>query len=248
VAEADNPEAPEGPAGEVPEAPETELAELETLEPEGEKAGTMTRSNELDPLRHEFFGESKTAIDNLVSAIEFSPDPEELAQEKEQAARSMAEHFEIQSPFASIFSALSEEELEPEPMEDLESLEKEGPEPDDSPETDAERLKFSFAGPQLSVPFLGALNSEIAFLAVEDEDEDTPAAPENVEAGEPETEQAAKTAEAGGTKTEQEDGGVVTERDGVIYVNKSVLSPDKETLKGLDKNFKNLIDSILNNS
>jgi hypothetical protein len=222
------PEAPGAPSG----APEPELAELEPAEPE-----VMMKFYGLDPLAFEDSNESETAIDTLVSAIEFSPDPKEVEWEKEQAAKSMAEHVEIQSPFASIFSTLSEVEFEPEPMEDLESLEKERLAPDDSPETEAEELHFSVAGPQLSIPFLEALNSEIIVLTAEYEDED--AAPEEADAEDLEREDAPEEAEANG---------VITERDGLIYINESVLSPDKETLKGLDKNFKNLIDSILNNT
>jgi hypothetical protein len=221
------------------EAPEPdELTELEAAEPdlvrlEAERQGAMARFYGFEPLTVEDSDESEIAIDTLVSAIEFSPEPKEVEREKEKAAKSMAENVEIQSPFASIFSALSELEFEPEPMEDLETLEKERLTPDDSPETEAEELRFSIAGPQLSIPFMEALNSEITVLTAEDEDEDAPAMPEEVADAAPE---------------EAEAGRVIMERDGLIYIDESVLHPDKETLKGLDKNFKNLIDSILNNT
>jgi hypothetical protein len=214
---------PGEPGGEAV-AGEPELEELEAAEPEFGRPG-MTTFHRVTLPEFEDSDETEAAMDNLVRAIEFSPDSQELEQEKERAAKSMAEHFKIQSPFASIFSTLSEVEFEPEPMEDLESLEREWLAPDDFPETEAEELRFGFAGPQLSVPFLKALNGEITLLAVEDEDKDMPAAPE-----------------------EAADGEIITERDGVNYINESVLRPDKETLKGLDKNFKNLIDSILNNT
>jgi hypothetical protein len=197
------------------EAPEAVLLELGAVEFQG-----------IAPLEFEGTNAPETAIDNLVRAIEFSPESQEVEQEKEQAAKSMAEHFNIQSPFTSIFSTLSELEFEAEPMEDLEPLEKEWLEPDESLETEAEELRFSFAGPQLSVPFQKELNSEITLLPAEDNDEDAPGEPEE----------------------EAETGAVITERDGVSYINESVLSPDKETLKGLDKNFKNLIDSIINSA
>jgi hypothetical protein len=197
-----------------------------------------------------------SSINNLISAIEFSPESKDSALEKEEAARSMAEHFEIHSPFASIFSALSEAELEMEPMEDLESLEREEQAPDDSQAAEAEELKLSFAGPQLSIPFVEALSSEMAFLAAEDDD--APTAMEEAEGLE--TEQAAEAAVDLETEQaaedamdlemepaeEAEDGGVVTERNGVIYINESVLRPGREILKSLDRNFKNLIDSVLN--
>ncbi|MDR3122801.1 MAG: hypothetical protein LBU16_03370 [Treponema sp.] len=230
----------EDPAGDeaVPDKREPELAELEAaelVEPLTEESEARMGFYEIDP-SEEDSGKSGVAINTVVSAIEFSPESEKAEQEKEEAARSMAENFEIQSPFASIFSALSEEELKPEPVEDLESLEREGPPPDDSPETEAEaeELRLRFADPLLSIPFVEALNGEITVLAVEDEDEDAPTAPEYLE-----TEQAPE---------ETVSGGVVMERDGVIYINENILSPDKETLKGLDRNVKNLIDSILNNT
>jgi hypothetical protein len=40
--------------------------------------------------------------------------------------------------------------------------------------------------------------------------------------------------------------GIIEERDGVNYIKESILSPNTETEKKLDRNFKNLIDSILN--
>ena len=231
------------------------MEELEALEPDsfdlpGEGPEPIAGFYRIDPAE---FGapESAGTIDNLVSAIEFSPDPQELEREKEEEARSMAEHFEIQSPFASIFSTLSEEELEPDPVEELESLEKEKPTPDDSPEREAEELRSSFTGLQLSVPFLATLDSEITFLEAE-EDEDAPAAPEEEEAAALEFGQApeeeAVALESGQAPESTEAGGVIMERDGIIYINERVLAPDKKTLKGLDRNFKRLIDAILNNT
>jgi hypothetical protein len=240
--EAENLEAPEPETGEPeeletldatesPEAPE--LEELETLDTtEGFDPEFITEFQEVDPLGFDISGGPVgTAINNLASALEFSPDPEEVEREKDEAARSMAEHFEIQSPFAEIFSTLSTVEFEPEPMESLETLENEGLEEDDSPETEAEELERSFTGILFSIPFLTSPNSEITVL--EAEAGDAPAAAE----GESE-----KTVEP----EEGEAGPVVEERDGVTYINENVLNPDKKTLKGLNKNFKNLIDSILN--
>jgi hypothetical protein len=233
-----------GPDAETPEAAEPELPEFEavdlgSIELDDQEPETLTDDQGIEPLIFEDSDAPKMALGNLASDIEFSPNPQALEREKEEAARSMAEQFEIQSPFVSIFSSLSEVEFEPEPMEELESLESELRVPDNSQkaEAEAEELRLGFAGPQLSVPFLKTLSSEIAFLAVADEDE--PVTPEETETVEPEMAEAPETAEADG---------VVTERDGVIYINESVLRPDKETLKGLDKNFKNLIDSILDNT
>jgi hypothetical protein len=228
----------EGPELVEPEELETEgleFVEPGELEVEGLEFVEPVAADELEEPEdsHKF----KMTPDNLARAVEFSPEPQELEQEKEEAARSMAEQFEIQSPFVSILSPLSEVEFEPEPMEELESLESERKAPENSQEAEAEELRLGFAGPQLSIPFMETLNSEVAFLAVEDGDETEPAEPEETETGEMEM-----------TDTLEETDGVVTERDGVIYINESVLSPDKETLKGLDKNFKNLIDSILDNT
>jgi hypothetical protein len=237
---ADRPETPDDPAeAELaePDLPELETMELDLGEPEFEGPELTTDFQELDPVEVEDFDGSETIATNLASDIEFGPDSQELEQEKEEAARSMAEQFEIQSPFDSILSTLSEVEFAPEPMEELEALEGEWRTPDNSAEAEAEELRPGFAGPQFSVPFLETLSSEVALLTVEDEDEAEPVAPE-------------ETRERGmaDTPAEPETGGIVTERDGVIYINESVLRPDKETLKGLDKNFKNLIDSILDNT
>jgi hypothetical protein len=212
------------------------LVEIETLE-------LASEFQELDPF--EFGAIDKpinSTIDELATAIDFSPEPEDLAQERDADAKSMAENFEIQSPFTTIFSALSEVELEPELMESLESLESldetEGPAPDSAPEARAEELGLCFVGPMFSIPFHLALNGEVVVLEVEDDDgatavEETEEAPPELAPDEAE--------EEGDTDT------IIAERDGVSYIRESALNPDKETLKGLDKDFKNLIDSILNN-
>jgi hypothetical protein len=219
-----------------PETPESETEapkEFETVD-EAKEPETIAEFQEVDPLGFDMSGGPMgTAINNLVSALEFGPEPEEDEWEKDEAAGSLAEHFEIQSPFAEIFSTLSTVEFEPEPMESLESLENEGLEPDDSPGTEAEELERNFMGILFSTPFLTALNSEITVLEAEDEDTSAPAEDEGGETREPE---------------EGETGPVVEERDGVAYINESVLNPDEKNLKGLNKNFKNLIDSILHNT
>jgi hypothetical protein len=238
-------EALDDPAGEA------DLEELEALEPDfsglpGGGPGSPAEFHGIDPLEFDASGESGTAIDTLVSAIEFSPDSQELEREREEEARSMAEQFEIQSPFASIFSALAEEELEMDPVEELESLEREAPAPDESPEAEAEALKTSFTGPQLSVPFLTALNSELPFP---EEDEDAFTAPEEeATALEAEQEPEAAALETGEAPEEAGADGVIVERDGVLYINESVRNPGRKNRKGLDRNFKNLIDAILNNT
>jgi hypothetical protein len=249
-------EAPETGAGEPEEletldeaeAPESEAGEpeeLETLdEAEAPEDGTgepelAAEFLEIDPLGFEIAEElEETALNDLASVLEFTPDPEEEEREKDEAARSLAEQFEIQSPFAEILSTLSTVEFEPEPMESLESLEHEGLIEDDAPETEAEELERGFTGIQFSIPFLTAPNNEITLLEAEDledaeEDGDAPAAAED------EGEKAAETGEGAS-------GPVVAEKDGVTYINESVLNPDQKTLKGLDRNFKDLIDSILN--
>jgi hypothetical protein len=225
------PESVPPPVTAAPEELET-LDETENPEPEAGEPEIMMEFQEIDPLGFDMpGGPIGTALNNLASALEFTPDPEEEEREKDEAARSMTEHFEIQSPFAEIFSSLSEVAFEPEPMEDLENLENEGLEGDESPETEAEELERSFTGILFSIPFLTELNSEITVLEAEEED-------------------ASATAEDEGGKTpeEGEAGPVVEERDGVTYINESVLNPDPKTLKDLNRNFKNLIDSILHNT
>ena len=43
----------------------------------------------------------------------------------------------------------------------------------------------------------------------------------------------------------QEENGIIEERDGVPYINEDALTPDLRTAADLNKNFKNLVDSIL---
>jgi hypothetical protein len=170
-------------------------------------------------------------INDLMSAIEFGPDPlpEEFAQDNEN---SMAEIFDFESP-AAIFSSLSELKFTPEPMEDLEALERDRTELDDSPETDAEELSLSFVGSQFfDAPFLTALNGELPLLMAEDED---PAMEGDGETKTPSPEEA-------------EAGEVISERDGVAYISENTLAPDEKTLAGLNRDFKDLIDSVLNDT
>jgi hypothetical protein len=220
-----------------------EAEELEPIEPEPEepeKLINMTEFYGFDLLELENSnGPGGIVVDNPASALEFSPGPEELEREKEEAARSMAEHLEIQSPFAAIFSTLAEVEFEPEPMESLEPLEKEGQTQDNSPEVEAEELDISFTGPHLSIPFLTSPASEIIVLEAEDDEEAAMPGDEDARAGDPETEQA---------PGEGDSDRVFAERDGVIYIDESVRAPDKKPLRGLNKSLKNLIDSILNNT
>ncbi|WP_010257243.1 hypothetical protein [Treponema primitia] len=203
---------------------EPELEELEEIEP----LEAIPEFEQIDA--SELGGSDDTSdkdMSSLASEIEFSPVPEEVEKAKEEAAESMVDDFEIQSPFTAIFSALSEVEFEPEPSENLESLEKEGLiEPDDSLEAEAEPLNTDFVKPLLSKPFFAASYEEIEILEAQAEDE-TPVVEDAETALEEEKE-------------------IIAERDGISYINESILNPDEETLKSLDRNFKNLIDSVLN--
>jgi hypothetical protein len=38
---------------------------------------------------------------------------------------------------------------------------------------------------------------------------------------------------------------VILEQDGIHYVNHSVMTPDRKTIKNLDQDFLNLVDSVL---
>jgi hypothetical protein len=236
----------ETPAGEPavleavePEPVEPEPVEPEPVEPEFGEPVDMAEFYGFDSLEPESpGGPAETTLNDLASALEFSPDPEEMEREKEEAARAMAEHFEIQSPFAAILSTLTETEFEADPVESLESLEKDGQAPDNSPEAVAEELELSFAGPQLFAPFATTLNSEITPLEAEDE-ETAASDDEGAEVEYPEADQAAGEGDADA---------IFAERDGVLYIDESVRRPDKETLKGLNTSLKNLIDSILDNS
>jgi hypothetical protein len=38
---------------------------------------------------------------------------------------------------------------------------------------------------------------------------------------------------------------VILEQDGVHYVNRSVMTPDRKTIKNLDQDFLSLVDSVL---
>ncbi|MFP3041534.1 hypothetical protein LQZ19_06885 [Treponema primitia] len=208
---------------ELLEEPEPE--ELEEIEP----MDVGPEFEQIDP--SELGGSEDTSdkgMSSLASEIEFSPVPEEVEKAQEEAAESLVDGLEIQSPFTAIFSTLSEVEFEPEPAENLESLEREGLiEPHDSPEIAAERLSSNFVKPMLSKPFFTALYDELEVLEAQVEDEAT-----LVE----ETEAAV-----------DEEKEIIAERDGISYINENILTPDEKTLKSLDRNFKNLIDSVLNN-
>ncbi|GHV76390.1 hypothetical protein AGMMS49942_12110 [Spirochaetia bacterium] len=240
-------------AGRKADIVEEELEELEELE--------SSEIRELDPseLEESEGGGGKV---NPASTIEFSPLSEEIEKQKEAAAKSMAEKFKIQSPFPAIFSGLSEEKpqteepellleeedapielLAPEEDESVELLsveEDESPEllsaEEDAPiellaleeddseaepqapmESEAKPLNMYFVKPLLSVPFSAALNTEINVLEVHDVDDDATPEP------------------------------VIAKRNGVPYINEGTRNPDKETIKGLDRNFKRLVESVLVN-
>jgi hypothetical protein len=90
-------------------------------------------------------------------------------------------------------------------------------------EDNAKPLNMYFVKPLLSVPFSAALNTEIEVLEVQDMDDD--AMPEPPSRGEENT--------------------VITKRNGVPYINEGTRNPDRETIKGLDRNFKRLVESVL---
>jgi hypothetical protein len=106
--------------------------EAEDLEELEGFASPQTR--ELDPSELAD-GEDDSGRVNPASRIEFSPLPKEIEQQKEAAAKSMAEKFKVQSPFPVIFSGLAGGESsgrrpaakEEEPVELL-SLEEDAPE------------------------------------------------------------------------------------------------------------------------
>jgi hypothetical protein len=228
-------------AADLDMADELEALELEVVEPDlpseqkpdalelelPEELEARARSRGFDPVSDD--SDQATDMDDLMRAIEFGPDPipEEFDQENENALASMAELFNFESP-DTIFSSLAELDFTPEPMEDLESLERERMEPDDSPETEVEELRPSFINSRFFTnPFMAALTNELSLLTEEDE---------GAEEG-PET-----------TQASDEDGEVITERDGVAYINESILTPDEKTLANLDGDFMDLIDSVLNDT
>jgi hypothetical protein len=133
----------------------------------------------------------------------------------------MAEKFEIQSPFPVIFSGLSGEIVE--------SLEEEKPDNSwaESLEAAPEELESAFVKSLLSIPFLTLINGEIEVLeVVGDEDEyDGDEIPELLSG---------------------DDNTVIAKRNGIPYINERVFTPDAETVSRLDRNFKRLIDSVLN--
>ncbi|MDR2184561.1 MAG: hypothetical protein LBO80_02670 [Treponema sp.] len=207
----------------IPEEPQ-EVEEIEPREviPEFEDSGGI------------FDG----AINNPASKVEFSPIPEEVEKEEDTGTEFIDEDFEIQSPFTTIFSALSEVEFEPEPTENLESLEKEKTPPDDSREVEAERLNTGYVNTLFVRSFATAINEQIEILETQTEEE--------IERDDDSEETLEVEAEIPEVPSEDENA-IISERDGVSYINENILTPDEETVKSLDKNFKNLIDSVLNN-
>jgi hypothetical protein len=220
------------PANEPEELEELEeMEELEELEP---MEGTP-KTRELNPSELAESEEGAGKV-NPASKIEFSPPSEEIEKQKNAAAKSMAEKFKIQSPFPVIFPDLSEED---EPA-GLLSLEEGSPEPSDQGSatedltaTEVKPLNMYFVKPLLSVPFSTALNTEIEVLAVQDIDDDDVI---------PELREELRSKPPSG-----EENTVIAKRDGVPYINKNILNPDKETIKKLDRNFKHLVESVLSN-
>jgi hypothetical protein len=143
----------------------------------------------------------------------------------------MAENFEILSPFPVIFPDLSGVQLETEPLEFLEKA----PEPNHSPEAAAEELDNAFVESLFAIPFSAYINGEIEELEVIEDENDWDE--------EPEAEENEISELLSG-----EENTVIAKRDGVPYINEQVLAPDAETVSRLDRNFKNLIDSVLNNN
>jgi hypothetical protein len=226
LAEAASPAEPET----IPEEPQ-KVEEIEPLEV------TMEFRQPDPPELGGSGGIPDEVINNLDSKVEFSFIPEEGEKDEDAGTEFIGEDFEIQSPFTTIFSALSEVEFEPEPTENLESLERERTAPDDSPEVEAERLNTDYVKPLFIRSFSTAINEQIEIL-------ETPAEEETEHEDDSE-----ETLEVGDEIPEapsEDENAIISERDGVSYINENILTPDEETVKSLDKNFKNLIDSVLN--
>ncbi|AEF85583.1 hypothetical protein TREPR_0713 [Treponema primitia ZAS-2] len=171
-------------------------------------------------------------LDALASEIEFSPVPGELENENENEndgeEDSLIEDFEIVSPFSTILSdfpgehALKEEQLE---------LLDEEPVQEDTRETLAEEIGAYLVNPLFSQPFQTEMANEIEVLeSPDDEDGD-------VEENLPDLEIPQESGE-----NEDE---FILERDGVNYINENLLSPDRKILEKLDRDFQDLIDSVL---
>ncbi|MDR2742346.1 MAG: hypothetical protein LBB98_09370 [Treponema sp.] len=216
----------------IPEEPQ-EVEEIEPLE-------VIPEFQQLDPSEVGGSGEIlDEGINSLASKVEFSSIPEEVEKEEGAGTEFIGEDFEIQSPFTTIFSALSEVEFEPEPTENLESLERERIVPDGSLEVEAEQLNTDYVKPLFVRSFSTAINEQIEILETQADEEignegDSEEIPE---------------AEAEILEVSSEDeNAIISERDGISYINENILTPDEETVKSLDKNFKKLIDSVLNNT
>jgi hypothetical protein len=206
--------------------------EIEPLE-------AMPEFLQFDPAELGGSGEiSDEVINDLAGKGEFSPIPEEVEKEEDADIGFIDEDFEIQSPFTTIFSALSEVEFEPEPAENLESLERERPAPDDSLGVDAERLNTDYVKPLFATSFSTAINEQIEILETQAEEET-----EN----EDDLEETLEVEDKIPAVPSGDENAIIWERDGVSYINENILTPDEETIKSLDRNFKNLIDSVLNN-
>lgn len=207
--------------------PEGELGTLEEiLDEPAEEASPVPEFQELDlsELDNSDAPSPGESLDALAREIEFSPLPAELEKENDGAADSLVEDFEIVSPFSTILSdfpgedALKEEQLE---LLDEESVQ------EDTLETLVEEVLGTYlVNPLIYQPFQTEMVNEIEVLQVSDDDESLP------------------DLEIPQDSDENEDE-FILERDGVNYINESLLSPDKKTLEKLDQDFQDLIDSVL---
>jgi hypothetical protein len=201
-----------------------EEVSLETFETRGaeEELGTL----------EEIFDEPEGALAAQPRAVpefqELDPSelgiPDELEKEHESEANTMAENFEIVSPFSTILSGFPGEHALKE--EQLELLDEE-PVPEDTRETLAEELGVSFAGSLLYHPFQTEMADEVEVLESPDDGD---------------AEEALPDLEIPPDSGEEE---YILERDGVSYINESLLSPDRKILEKLDQDFQDLIDSVL---
>ena len=163
------------------------------------------------------FSPMESSIEELASEIEFSPLPEtEDAEEVSDAG------LEVVSPFASLFSSLGKNEAAPDEAAELESL------------------VFGAANSEGIKNHGGANGSLVAGFSI------IPQPFLLSSTIEPELLPAAE-----GTQVEiplpLEDLSmdIITEQNGVHYINASAFNPDKKTEEKLDNNFRTLVESVV---
>jgi hypothetical protein len=233
-----------------------ELEELDELdEAETGESEKVDKTEELEELDQPAADDSPSKpprmsemdLANLVSQIEFSSSPS-----KEEEDTTLEKELEIVSPFATMLSDFSDDRedtgTEAPPLETVENSSK--TEPSDNTEEgekkkpEEEEEKEKVAAAKRNESGLETLNVQHGmsliykpFLYADFSDpQDLESLPNDPEKRPPEIRPSSE---------EEYNTDIIEEHEGVHYINREILNPDPQTEKGLNPDFKNLVDSVI---